>query len=50
MEKNNRLVLVYNLMTNRIKKVFKIEKKFFLFGYFRYKINPILYRLFKITI
>ena len=27
--KNNRLVLVYNLMTNRIKKVFKIEKKFF---------------------
>ena len=48
--KNNRLVLVYNLMTNRIKKVFKIEKKFFLFGYFRYKINPILYRLFKITI
>ena len=48
--KNNRVALVYNLMTNRIKKVFKVEKKFFLLGYFRYKINPILYKFFKTTI
>ncbi len=48
--KNNRVVLVYNLMTNRLKDVFKVEKKLFFLGFFRYKINPYLYRLFKFTI
>ncbi len=48
--KNNRVVLVYNLMTNRLKDVFKVEKKLFFLGFLRYKINPYLYRLFKFTI
>ena len=48
--KSNRVALVYNLMTKRIKDVYKIEKKSYLFGQFRYKINPYLYRFFKFTI
>ena len=48
--KNNRLVLVYNLMTKRIKEVYKIEKKNYFLGMFRYKINYYLYRYFKFTI
>ena len=47
---STRLVLVYNLMTNNIKEVCKIEKISFLYSYFRYKINPYLYRFFKILI
>lgn len=47
---NQRVVLVYNLMTNRIKKVFKIEKKNYLIGNFRFKINPYLFKYFKINI
>jgi hypothetical protein len=48
--KSNRIVLVYNLMTYRIKDVFKIEKKSYFFGNLRYKLNPILHKYFKITI
>lgn len=48
--KNSRIALVYNLMTNRIKEVYKIEKKSFFIGLLRFKINPYLYNYFKITI
>ena len=47
---NQRVVLVYNLMTNRIKEVFKIENKNYLIGNFRFKINPYLFKYFKKTI
>ncbi len=47
---SNRIVLVYNLMTYRIKDVFKIEKKNYFFGNLRYKLNPILQKFLKITI
>jgi hypothetical protein len=46
----NRIVLVYNLMTTNIKKVFKIEKKNYLLGSFRYRFNPYFYKYLKITI
>lgn len=49
-ETNQRVVLVYNLMTNRIKEVFKIENKNYLIGNFRFKINPYLFKYFKKTI
>ena len=49
-KKSNRIVLVYNLMTYRLKEVFKIEKKSFFYGMIRYKLNPYLYKLFKKTI
>jgi hypothetical protein len=48
--KSNRIVLVYNLMTYRIKDVFKIEKKSYFLGNLRYKLNPILHKYLKITI
>ena len=48
--KKNRIVLVYNLMTKRVKDVFKIEKKNYFIGNLRFKINPFLFRFFKITI
>ena len=48
--KSNRVVLVYNLMTNRIKQVYNIEKKSYIWGQLRYKINPFLYKIFKFTI
>ena len=48
--KSNRIVLVYNLMTKRVKEVFKVENKSFIIGNLRYKINPYIYRLFKKTI
>lgn len=47
---SNRIVLVYNLMTNRIKDVYKAENKSFFLGYLRYKLNPYIYRFFKKTI
>jgi hypothetical protein len=47
---NNRVVLVYNLNTNRIRDVYEIEKKNYIWGNFRYTINPYLYRYFKFTI
>ena len=47
---SHRIALVYNLMTNKIKEVYKIERKSFLFGQLRYKLNPVLYKYFKFTI
>ncbi len=48
--KNNRIVLVLNLMTKRIRDVYKIENKNYFYGRFRYWINPYLYKFFKFTI
>lgn len=48
--KSNRIVLVYNLMTRNIKDVFKVENKNYFLGNLRYKLNPYLYRFFKITV
>jgi hypothetical protein len=45
--KSPRITLVYNLMTNDIKKVCKIEKKNFLYSLLRFKLNPYIYRYFK---
>ena len=38
--KSNRIALVYNLMTYKIKKVYEIEKKNYFFGLLRWKLNP----------
>jgi len=48
--KSDRVVLVYNLISNDLKKIFEIEKKNFLIGWFRNRINPYLNRIFKKTI
>jgi len=48
--KANRVALVYNLMTNRIKEVYKIEKKNYILGRLRYWINPYLYKFLKFTV
>ena len=47
---SNRIALVYNLMTTDIKAICKIEKKNYFLSIIRYKINPYLYRFFKVTI
>lgn len=47
---SNRLALVYNLKTTRIKEVYEIEGKNYLYGQFRYKINPFLLKYFNFTI
>ena len=47
---SDRIVLVYNLNTNRIKDVYKIERKNYILGSLRYKINPYLFRYFKFFI
>ena len=47
---SDRVALVYNLVTTKIKKVFQLENKNFNTGIFRYKINPYLNNLFKKTI
>ena len=44
---NDRVVLVYNLMTRRIKDVYKIENKSYFLGNMRFKLNPYLFRYFK---
>ena len=48
--KSDRIALIYNLMTNNIKDVYKIEKKNYFLGNFRYKINPYIFEYFKTTI
>jgi len=50
--KSNRLALVYNLMTtrNRLKEVYKIEKKNYLIGMLRYKLNPYIFRYLRFLI
>ena len=49
---NDRITLIFNLMTKEknFKKVLEIEKKNYLIGKLRYKINPYLYRFFDYTI
>jgi len=47
---NNRIVLVYNLMTKNIKKVYEIENKNYWIGLIRWKLNPYLYRYLKFII
>ena len=47
---SNRITIVYNLMTNNIKKVFEIENTNSLIGKFRNFINPYLFKYLKITI
>ena len=47
---SNRLALVYNLMTNNIKEVCKIENKNYYHSLIRYKLNPYLYRFLRFTI
>ena len=44
---NNRVALVYNLMTKNIKKVYEIEKKNYYLGMLRWKVNPYLFRYLK---
>jgi hypothetical protein len=48
--KQNRIALVYNLMTNEIKKVCEIENNSYLLVKIRYLINPYLLKFFKFTI
>ena len=48
--KQNRYALIYNLMTDNIKGVYKAENKNYYLGLLRYKINPVLFRFFKFTI
>lgn len=48
--RNNRLVLVYNLMTKNIKSVYAVENKNYLFGILRSKINPYLHKYFNFII
>lgn len=47
-EKNDRIALVYNLMTNddNIKKICQLENKSYLISKLRYKLNPYLFRYF----
>ena len=45
-DKSNRITLVYNLKTFRVKKFSRLKKKFLL-GYLRFKLNPYIYRLLK---
>ena len=47
---SNRLALVYNLNSNRLKEVYKAEKKNYFFGNLRYKLNPHLHKFLKFTI
>lgn len=47
---SNRVTVVYNLMTNDVKKVFEIEGKNKMYGRFRSFINPYLFKFFKKTI
>ena len=45
-----RIVLVYNLMTTRIKQVYKIENKSFYLGILKAKLNPYIYKYLNFTI
>ena len=48
--KSNRIALVYNLMTNNLREVCKIENKSYLITKARYLINPYLFRYFKFIV
>ena len=45
---SDRIALVYNLMTTQIKKVYEIEKKSYILGNLRWRLNPHLYNYFKL--
>ncbi len=47
---SNRIALVYNLMTKKVKEVYKAEGKNYFLGNLRYKANPYIYKIFKKTI
>ena len=51
-KKNNRLALVYNLMTDEknLSKVCKIEKTNYFISFLRFKLNPYLYQYLKFII
>ena len=42
-----RKVLIYNLCTRKLKKVFNVENKNYFYGMLRYKLNPYIFKLFK---
>ena len=48
--KSNRIALVYNLMTKRLKDVYRLENNNYFFGLMRYKLNPYIYKFFKFNI
>jgi len=47
---SNRVTLVYNLNSYRLKEVYRVENKSYFFGNLRYKINPYIYKYLKFTI
>ena len=47
---SDRIALVYNLMTKKIKDVYKLENKNYFLGSLRWKINPYLLKYFKFTV
>ena len=47
---SDRIVLVYNLVSDNLKEIFKVEKKNFFIGWFRNKINPYINKFFNKTI
>tara|TARA_E500000178_G_C16968751_1_gene729818 strand:- start:833 stop:1474 length:642 start_codon:yes stop_codon:yes gene_type:complete len=47
---SNRIALIYNLNTNKLKKVYEIENKSYFFGNLRYKLNPYLFEFFNFII
>lgn len=47
---SSRLVLVYNLMTSKVQKVYNLEKKNYYLGLLRYKLNPYLLKYLRFTI
>ena len=47
---DNRVALVYNLNTYKIKEVYRIENKNYILGKLRHKLNPYLYEFFRTVI
>ena len=47
---NDRIALVYNLKTTKIKDVYEIEKKNYFLGNLRWRLNPRIYQYFKTLI
>ena len=47
---NDRVALVYNLKTTKIKDVYEIEKKNYFLGNLRWRLNPRIYQYFKTLI
>ena len=47
---NDRVALVFNLVTKKIQKVYEVERKNYFIGNLRYKLNPYIFRFLKFTI